>query len=236
MVAGRSHRLLLDTGAARTRLNPTDGIDRLPALASDPSYTAFGSLRSEPLVRVREVSFGSVRLDTLEVVRSTTPGDELLGVDALEGHRLHFRFSSAVLEIDAPQLDAPTNELLRDDRGHIYVDVTWPGASARACWDTGASATVVDAGFWHRHPQLFEPIGQSAGTDAGGSEVAAPLLQMAEAVIGRRPFRPHPVVAADLTGVNRTLDLPMDLILGFPTISQADWLFDLPRRLWAITS
>jgi hypothetical protein len=27
----------------------------------------------------------------------------------------------------------------------------------------------------------------------------------------------------------------MDLILGYPTIRQADWLFDFPARRWAVT-
>ena len=27
----------------------------------------------------------------------------------------------------------------------------------------------------------------------------------------------------------------MDLILGYNTLSQANWLFDFPRRQWAIT-
>ena len=38
------------------------------------------------------------------------------------------------------------------------------------------------------------------------------------------------------SGVNSTLEYPMDLILGYPTIRQADWLFDFPARRWAVTS
>jgi hypothetical protein len=28
----------------------------------------------------------------------------------------------------------------------------------------------------------------------------------------------------------------MDLILGYPTIRQADWLFDFPARRWTLTN
>jgi len=28
----------------------------------------------------------------------------------------------------------------------------------------------------------------------------------------------------------------MDLILGYPTIRQADWLFDFPAARWAVTN
>jgi hypothetical protein len=43
-------------------------------------------------------------------------------------------------------------------------------------------------------------------------------------------------VAVDLAQVNATLEYPMDLILGDPTIRQADWLFDFPAGSWALTS
>jgi hypothetical protein len=39
-----------------------------------------------------------------------------------------------------------------------------------------------------------------------------------------------------LSAANATLERPMDLILGYPTWSQADWLFDFPSRKWALTS
>jgi hypothetical protein len=37
-----------------------------------------------------------------------------------------------------------------------------------------------------------------------------------------------------LSQVNSTLDKPMDLILGYPTILLADWLFDFPARRWTV--
>ena len=36
--------------------------------------------------------------------------------------------------------------------------------------------------------------------------------------------------------MNSTLEYPMDLILGYPTIRQADWLFDFPARRWTLTN
>jgi hypothetical protein len=59
-----------------------------------------------------------------------------------------------------------------------------------------------------------------------------PLLRMAAPVIGGRRFRGHLVVAVDLSAANSTLRPPMDLIVGYPTIRQADWLFDFPARRW----
>ena len=58
---------------------------------------------------------------------------------------------------------------------------------------------------------------------------------MAGPVIGHRAFERHKAVAVDLARVNETLEHPMDLILGYPLIRQADWLFDFPARRWAMT-
>ena len=127
-------------------------------------------------------------------------------------------------------------ELELGRRGHVYLDVRWPGARGRACWDTGAGATVVDRGFWLAHPDLFEQVGVSAGTEASGDRAETPLLLMAGPVIGGRSFASHKAVAVDLSGVNSAADQPMDLILGYPTIRQADWLFDFPARRWTLTS
>lgn len=46
---------------------------------------------------------------------------------------------------------------------------------------------------------------------------------MAEAVIGRRPFGRHRAAVIDLSRASSTIELPMDLILGYPTLRQADW-------------
>ncbi|MHB1594843.1 MAG: hypothetical protein ACYCO9_09950 [Streptosporangiaceae bacterium] len=140
-----------------------------------------------------------------------------------------------MLELDDPPGAEPGHQFMQGPRGHVYLDVHWPGVTARACWDTGAGATVVDHAFWLSHPELFEQVGTS--TDANGDRAETPLLLlMAGPVIGHRTFERHKAVAVDLTGVNATLEDPMDLILGYPLIRQADWLFDFPARRWAVTN
>jgi hypothetical protein len=63
-----------------------------------------------------------------------------------------------------------------------------------------------------------------------------PLPLMSALIVGGRPFRPHKAAIVDLSAANATLERPMDLVLGYPTYSQADWLFDFPARRWAPTS
>ena len=48
-------------------------------------------------------------------------------------------------------------------------------------------------------------------------------------------FARHRVAVVDLSQANATLDQPMDLILGYTTLRQANWRFDFPAKRWAIT-
>jgi hypothetical protein len=234
-VAGRPYRMLLDTGAARTQLDADEYTRALTPVHEDSSSAAFGGQVTDPVVTVTDLVAGPLRVLALDVTRSERRRGNLLGMDVLGRHRCHFRLAAGVLDLETPGGEA-RHELLVGGRGHPYVGVNWPGVSGLACWDTGAGATVVNRAFWLEHPGLFEPIGTSEGTDAQGEQVETPLLLMAGPVIGQRSFSSHKAVAVDLSGVNSTLDHPMDLILGYPTIRQADWLFDFPARRWAVTS
>ncbi len=240
-IAGRPYRLILDTGAARTQLNADEYTATLRPVGQDASSAAFGGTVTEPLVTVTDLAVGPVRVAELDVTRSERGLAQVLGMDVLGRYCCHFRLEAGVLGLglglglEAPPGVQADNPLVRDRRGHPYVDVQWPGVSGHACWDSGAGATVVDRAFWLGHPSLFEQVGVSAGTDANGAAVETPLLLMAGPVIGRRAFSRHKVVAVDLSGVNGTADYPMDLILGYPTIRQADWLFDFPAGRWTLT-
>jgi hypothetical protein len=122
-----------------------------------------------------------------------------------------------------------------DERDHCYVELDWTDAHAQACFDTGAGLTIVDQAFIDKHPRLFEPAGTSTGIDATGASVETPMFLMAGPMIGGTQFTAHTVAALDLAPVNATLELPMDVILGYPTIRQASWLFDFPARRWSLS-
>jgi len=235
-IAGRPYRLLLDTGAARTQLDPDDYTSSLSPIGEDASSAAFGGRVTEAVVTITDLAVGPLRVAALDVTRSEREAGGRLGMDVLGRHRCHFRFGAGFLDLEEPPGHRATNDLLVNRRGHAYVEVHWPGSSGQACWDTGAGATIVNRDFWASHPELFEQIGTSVGTDGQGEQAETPLLLMAESVIGQRTFSRHKAVAVDLSVVNRTLDYPMDLILGYPTMRQADWLFDFPARRWALTN
>lgn len=55
-----------------------------------------------------------------------------------------------------------------------------------------------------------------------------PTFIVSEMTIGGVRFSPPRVAAVDLAPANATLARPMDLILGFTTLVQANWHFDFP--------
>jgi predicted aspartyl protease len=238
-VAGRSYRFVLDTGAARTQLEADEYTTALTAAGEDTSFGAFGGSAADPVVTVTDLAIGPLRAAALEVARAPAGGPaprNVLGMDVLGRFACHFRLAASVLELEASPAARADQDLLVGSRGHPYVDVHWPGVTGQACWDTGAGATVVNRDFWLGHPELFEETGISTGTDSKGAQAQTPLLRMAGPVIGHRAFTGHSAVVVDLSGVNAGLEYPMDLILGYPTLRQADWLFDFPAKRWALTS
>jgi hypothetical protein len=210
----------------------------LPA-GTDSGHGAFGAV-TETIVTVTDVWVGPMQAPSLEVTLAegaAAGAPSLLGMDLIGRYRCHFRFAAGVVDVGA-QAEG-TDVLYTGSRGHVYVDVGWPDApavSASANWDSGAGITIVHEGFWRAHRELFTDLGTTEGTDASGTRVTTPLVLVSGAVIGGRPFAPHKAAVVDLSAANATLDRPMDLILGYPTWSQADWLFDFPARRWALTS
>jgi hypothetical protein len=245
-VAGRPYRFLIDTGAARTTMAADDYTGGLPAVAVHGSHGAFGAVE-ETIVTVTDVCVGPMRAASLEVARTAGARPDapcLLGMDVIGRYRCHFRFGAGAIEIgqggdDATGGGQASLDLHTDGRGQVYLDVGWPdvpGLSGYACWDSGAGITIVHEEFWHAHRDLFTSIGTAVGTDASGKQRQTPLALMSGLVIGGRPFRPHKAAIVDLSAANATVERPMDLVLGYPTYSQADWLFDFPARRWAPTS
>jgi hypothetical protein len=236
-VAGRPYRFMVDTGAARTSMAADEYTRGLPVIGQDDSAGAFAS-RSSPVVTVTDLVVGDLRAGKLDVARSEHGADgveNLLGMDVLGQHACHFRLDDGVLELERPPGRLAEHELRTASRGQPFVEVRWPGVSAQACWDSGAGPTLVDLAFWRENRYLFEDAGLAEGTDSSGTTAQTPLMEMANAMIGGHRFSRHQVVVVDLSHINDSAELRMDLILGYPTLRQASWLLDFPARRWAFT-
>jgi gag-polyprotein putative aspartyl protease len=236
-IGGKPYRFLLDTGAAKTSLAYDDYTATFDRVDQDRSSGVFAAA-TDDLVVVPALEIGPISGQNVTVARKSANNPDvrtLIGMDLLKNIRCHFCFDESRVLVDgeiAP--DSQLQTLFLDRRFHPYVDVHFGASKASAVWDTGAGITIVDMTFVSKHPALFQEVGQSSGTDSTGATMQTPMFIMAESVIGGQTFPPHKVAGVDLSQVNATLELPMDLILGYSTLSKAHWLFDFPDHQWAV--
>ena len=240
---GRPCRFVLDTGAARSQIVDDGTVPGLTAHSTGTSTGALGN-HTAVLARITELCLGPVHASNLDVWIQPGPqgpsARHLLGMDLLIGSCWRFAFSRSELVAQrspAAQAHLPLN-LARS--GHSYLAATWRTAGglsveASALWDTGASITVVGKHFFNAHPELFRAPGSSVGTDATGMSSKTGTYTMDGPTIAGHRFASHRVAIVDLSPANASLAQPMDLILGYPLLSQADWIFDYPALRWAIT-
>ena len=240
---GRPYRFLLDTGAARTAIQLDEYTATFDPVGTHASSGVFAPV-SEEVIVVPSIELGPITKKNVPVVRVAPIGPpivNLIGMDLLKDVRCHVLFDEQRVVVDVdPSEERGIGEtvlaLFLDRVGHPYVDVQFANVVAQAVWDSGAGITIADLTFISRHPDLFQQLGQSTGTDATGSSRQTPTFTMGASTIGGKRFPPHTVAGVDLSRVNATIEAPMDLILGYSTLRRANWWFDFPRRRWAVTT
>lgn len=238
-VDGRPYTFLLDTGAARSSLRLNQHTQSYKAVASATSSGLFGP-QSFDVIEVERLKLAGLELAGFQVHRQREASGyrhNLIGMDLLRQHRCLFLFDEGklILDPDDPvQVEAQFQPLLMDDRGHPYLQPRLGECEAFATWDSGAGVTVVDQGFIEANPNHFEKSGTSQGTDSSGASQPTPMYLMTGAVLGQFEFAAHRAAGVDLSHINRDLERPMDLVLGFTTLRLANWYFDFPQLQWAI--
>lgn len=228
---------VLDSGARRSQVR-ADVASNWPVLSEDRSHTVFSELQSV-YVAAPPLLLGELRIEGLEVSRA--PGDDagahnLLGLDVLRHHSCLLNLAEQTLTLDGPtDITGATIPLYLDDVGHAYLDVAMEAGTASAVWDTGAGITVVDTSLIAQHRQMFDKVRPTTGTDGAGQTQQTPTYIMGPVSIAGATFEAQKVAAVDLSAANATLDRPMDLILGYPTLRQATWYMTFPQRQWALS-
>jgi hypothetical protein len=225
-VEGRSVRALLDSGASRSAVVEWPGLVGVDVSAD--SAGVFGVLGGDRHAQVA-VAFAGRDLGAMQlsVVPADHPGHgNLVGQDVLANFRTEYRLAEGILVLDGdPPEDARDVHL--DAGRHVYVDVTWPtGEAASAVIDTGASMTVVDERFASQHTRVFTHEGMSEGTDARGTVLRTPVVRMAAIHMLGAELETSPAAIVNLSAANATVERRIDLILGWPILSQGTLTID----------
>lgn len=229
-VGGQPARFILDSGATRSRVT-ISGEDRSP-LQMGTASAVFGPEQSGRAV-VREIRLGAVTAKHLEVDVISPPHSQpgLLGVDFLSSHSLLLDLDRSALGIDEQPPDGLAWQTLRrGEHGHPQIQLDWHEVSGRAAWDSGAGMTIASQTFVTANPHLFTPAGETTGTDANGRRLQTPTYTVAPCELGGIQLRPHRIAVIDLAKAGAN---DIDLIVGYTTISQANWCIDFPLHQWA---
>ncbi len=210
-------------------------VDGIPArmLVDTGTYRSFVPYRDtfEPSeVLVQTLQWGALTARNLTVTMNPPdwPHPSLLGMDVLGSHICDFRFGESILELDRP---APALDLLPlptpSDRTPA-VPVSWASASTTAVWDTGAGITIVNRSWAEAHPDIVRISSESGhGTDITGASGRNPKGRLAPCRIGQVSFPEQDCGVTNSPGMDG-----IDIILGLPLISNANWYMDFPGRRW----
>jgi predicted aspartyl protease len=230
LVDGHPARALLDSGAARSAVTQRPGM--VPRVVDRSNGGVFGrGSADEARARIR-LEFAGICLDGMDVVvtQAGSPGHgDLIGQDVLGRWCCEYRLGEAELLVDTTgSVDGVPVQIGK--RGHVTFGVTWrDGTTARGVFDTGAAITVVNQDFVTRHPNLFSPRGVGHGTDADGTTVATPLVEIAPLSMLHSDFGASAGAVVDLAEVASRADPPFDLILGWPLLHQGRFVVDHRR-------
>jgi hypothetical protein len=239
-IGPNQYRFLLDTAAARSGVMYDDYTSQLKSTEMSGSSGLFAT-SSEDLVTVPNIRVGPISRHDFTLVRAPnhfSGANNLIGMDLLKDWCCHFHFDENHVSFtsnEEPTVDVPYQELVLDSTFHPYIDVHFNSSTAKAVWDTGASLTIADTALINSDPAFFREAGEATGTDSTGAEMRTPMFIVSNMSIDNHVFPPHRVAGVDLSHVNSTLAVRMDMLLGYSTLSKANWLFDFPRKRWAIT-
>lgn len=239
IIEGENYSFLLDTGAARTSVKTDVYISKYNSIGEFQGNGVFSSSREEKIV-IPNIKVGPIIKENFIIYRTNINVEHtrnLLGMDFLKEHSYYFYFDdNKVVVNQSNKLERGNFEdLVLDRKGYQpYIIVKYGKTEARAVWDTGAGITVVDLNFIRDNPGYFEEIGTSEGTDSTGHSMNTPMFLMSTTIIGNYEFPIHKVVGVDLSHVNSRADIKMDLILGYSTLSKANWFLDFPKKKWSI--
>ncbi|TFH30073.1 MAG: hypothetical protein E4G98_02750 [Promethearchaeota archaeon] len=232
-------QFLLDTGAARTHVKLDDLTATYDRIHTDNSSGVFSKSKYD-FITITNIEFGPIIKSNFTIARYTEKNSDyrnLIGMDILKEFRCRFLFDENRISVDDPEnigTDDTLHDLFLGKKFHPYVTIQLGQMTWNTVWDTGAGITVVDMDIIKKFPEFFQEMGHSLGTDSSGTTMDTPLFIMAASKIGDKGFPPQKVAGVDLSQVNSTTEVPMDMILGYTTLSKANWLFDFPRQKWAV--
>jgi hypothetical protein len=230
-----SFEFLVDTGGATTLMQRNEFTESYSVKSSSESGGAFSNVKYEKILIEKLVFLGTFEdvLIERESIKGQIPYN-ILGLDILGNFSLYFDFKNNVINAEDILEGKNKNELILSKVKHPHMSVSLESVKGTVLWDSGASITIVGKHFINKYPFLFEQVGSTTGMDSNAYIQETNLLVMNEMNIDGRKFSKVVVAEVDMGFINNNSSINVDMILGYPTISQYNWLIDLKNGFYRI--
>lgn len=238
LIDNRIYNFILDTGSAVTCVKMDDYTSSLKSIGKKTSSGVFGET-SDELINIAEFKLGTITRNNITIARIENTEEmmirNLVGMDILRDYSIFFSFEDSMIEINPQDISVQSMHELELSRAyHPYVKADIGGSIANSVWDSGAGITIVDMDFIKRNISFFTEVEESQGTDSTGTKQVTPMYIMNSITIGSCKFPAHKVAGVNLRNINKNSECYIDIILGYSTLSKANWLFDFPQKRWTI--
>jgi hypothetical protein len=239
-VAGKKYKFLLDSGAAISTIQYDNFTSKFESNEKYNSSGVFNRFQGD-LIIIPEFRIENIIKKDFTLMRESKKRKNVknvVGMDLLKDYCCLFQFSLRKVLLGKTNefnINQKKLKLYLGKKFHPYVDVQLGNVKIKAVWDTGAGISIVDTDFIDNNLNFFEKRGKSKGTDSSGTQIETPIYQMKTPIIGDKQFPSHMCAAVDFSHIKDQTDTPMDMILGYSTLSKAHWLFDFPKKEWLVT-
>ncbi|MGG4466478.1 pepsin/retropepsin-like aspartic protease family protein [Paenibacillus alvei] len=240
-IDGKEHRFQLDKGSNQTIMLEDDSLASYQKNEANDYIGAFSEHQIESIsvssIRVGPIS--KVDFEVASIKDETGTFTNILGIDFFLEHKCYFRFDQSQIVIDSP-LEEGEDILfhhINSDNSLPFIEGILNGMKVHALWDTGANINVVDSSLINSYPEMFQEIdGKALASGLSETNTEIPIYYMEAIEIGGHVFQKQLVAATDLSHFIEHMEQPIQLIIGYNTISNANWIFDFPNSKWAILS
>jgi predicted aspartyl protease len=233
---GHGIRCFWDSGCYKTQLSVNSFSKDYKKVGTGKLLGVAGIATRTDKIMIGTVSLGAIVRSNFQASRCSVQKAPkvTLGIDFFKKKSFVVDFLRNVLDTNPP-LRRGKERLVIAPRGHLFINCKVGGKVVEALWDTGAGLNCVDTKYVNSNPRQFKFIRSVAsGRDILGKPVAMRLLEASQVVIQTSRFKDVRFLEMDLGPVSKVLGVPIPFLLGFNTITKANWYFNLKDQSWSV--